>query len=70
MPRGKSPRSLSNLERGKGAPDAPGETIATTHRITPEQHQWLKAQAEGASYHVRQALRLYMANQSEGAQNG
>ncbi len=65
----KNPKSLANLKKTE-APDAPGETIATTHRITPEQHQWLKAQAEGASFHVRQALRLYMANQSEGAHNG
>ncbi|MDF5713342.1 MAG: hypothetical protein PUP93_05505 [Rhizonema sp. NSF051] len=44
----------------RSAPDNPGETATVTNRITIEQKEWLDAQPEGRSYHVRQALRMYI----------
>lgn len=62
MARGRKPseKELANL-RDRSAPDKPGETVAVGVRLTPEQRDWLRAQPEGASFHIRQALRSYIA---------
>ncbi|MGB3240463.1 MAG: hypothetical protein WBB29_19385 [Geitlerinemataceae cyanobacterium] len=58
-PRGKHPNTLAKLP-DRSAPDKPGETVAITVKITLEQKAWLSTQAESQSYHVRQALNLYL----------
>jgi hypothetical protein len=50
--------SLANL-RPQRAPDNPGGTIAGPIRLSPEDWQWLKTLPDGASYHMRQAVKLY-----------
>lgn len=59
-----NPKSLENL-KDDSAPDKPGETKPTTTRITLKQREWLDAQPEGRSYHVRQALQMYIDSLSQ-----
>ena len=55
----KSNKGWDNL-KDNSAPDKPGETVAITVRITPEQKEWLKNQTKGMGFHVRQALQAYI----------
>ncbi|MBW4422129.1 MAG: hypothetical protein KME13_23420 [Myxacorys californica WJT36-NPBG1] len=59
MPRKKpNESSLKNLV-DRSAPDDPGQTEATTVRISVDDLRWLKSLPNGTSYHVRQAVKLY-----------
>lgn len=51
-------KSLANLIP-QPAPDAPGETEATTVRVGKDDLEWLRSLPEGVSYHVRQAVKQY-----------
>ena len=41
------------------APDTKGETISISCRLEREDVEWLRSQPQGASYHLRQALKMY-----------
>lgn len=68
MPKKVNPKSLKNL-LDRSAPDAPGETAAATIRIGVNDLAWLKAQPEGMSYHIRQAVRQYREGFSQQQQS-
>jgi hypothetical protein len=46
------------------APDTGGETVSISCRLEREDAEWLRSQPEGASYHLRQALRMYRNTQT------
>jgi hypothetical protein len=46
------------------APDTSGGTVKVYGRVEKYIKDWLKAQPEGESYHVRQALREYFAQKT------
>jgi hypothetical protein len=47
------------------AADCTEPPVAITARIDPEDKDWLKSLPEGASYHIRQAVRAYKQNIQE-----
>ena len=50
----------------RSAPDKPGETVIVPARLTPEQKEWLDKRIEGRSYHIRQAVQMYIDGMSAG----
>lgn len=51
--------------RDRSAPDKPGQDgdpVVVPARLSPDDAAWLKSQPEGASYHIRQAVKLYRAS--------
>ena len=54
-----NPKSLKNLP-DRSAPDNPGETKAFGVRLRIDDVKRLDALPEGRSYHVRQAIALYL----------
>lgn len=66
-PRAKQKRNIPREKINMGnlkprtATDTHGGTVTLTGRFDPEDKEFLTAQPEGASYHLRQAVREYVA---------
>ncbi|MUH00612.1 hypothetical protein F7734_53430 [Scytonema sp. UIC 10036] len=54
-----NPNSMANL-KDRSAPDKPKNVAPITVQVTVEQKEWLDSQPESRSYHVRQAMKMYL----------